>query len=107
MSEKNTYFWLKALVFTMGIVLIVGTITMMFFVYTVVFERGGAPSAAAPITCKDAQVDITGRGKLVAAAVENGNAVSLLKTSDGNFELVTVDGCSGEITRTVTLNTVE
>ena len=110
MESKNNYFWLKLLVYSMGVVLTVGTITMIFFVYHKLFVmppqkvQSATVQTSQPIACKDQTVDLIKRGKIINTTVgRDGLARTVILKEQGDYEVVTVDGCTGEITHTLTL----
>ena len=86
---------LKILVFSMGLLLLGGTVLLMGLVWKKV--AAGEAGAALSAGCPGGNVDLKGRGSIVDSTMEGRSMRVLLEKGDNHRELVTIDMCSGKV----------
>lgn len=101
MAAKENVNPLKTLVISMGLLLIGGTM----FLAAVVWKKvsNDAVHARMQAECPGAQVDLKGRGAVVATEMDKKTLRLTLKSGPGKLEVVSVNLCTGKIEGTLGL----
>lgn len=94
MSDKNLNA-LKTLVISMGVVLILGFVTVAAAVWMKMNSGTGMQQGGIPANCKGGDLDLKGRGHIIDTAVEGTVLRVALDNGKGQIEVVHVDICSG------------
>ncbi len=100
MSDKQSLTPLKTLVFSMGIVLIAGSVFISGTVW-----KSFSGNAALSGDCKGGQLDLSGRGVVMESRTEDQIMRLSLEKKPGHMEIITVDVCSGNILGSLQLTT--
>ena len=90
MSSKENLRPLKILVFSMGLLLVGGTILLFALVIKKVNQEGK------PQACEKKTLELAGRGQLVETQLEGGKLRVMLVAAPGEYEIITLDACRGQ-----------
>jgi hypothetical protein len=103
MAAKENLNPLKTLVFSMGLLLIGGTVLLGTLVWKkIAAETSGLHATA---DCPGGNVDLKGRGTMVDSVVDGHTMRVTLEKNNGKNEMVMIDICSGKIIGSLTLDT--
>jgi len=110
MSPEKNLTALKTLVFSMGIVLVIGFLVVAASVWLKM--KAGSPAAKSavaggvlPANCPGGTVDLKGRGHVVDTSIEGSTLRLALAKAGGELEMVHVDMCSGKETSALKIMT--
>jgi hypothetical protein len=102
MSSKENLRPLKILVFSMGLLLIGGTVLLFGIILKKMSQEKNMPPVVQE--CKGGALDLKGRGLVMESKLENNVLRLTLEKGPGHTEMLTVDACSGEITSTLVID---
>lgn len=100
MAPKENLKPLKLLVFSMGLVLIGGTI----LIAGMVFKKISSETSSLTEECAGGTVNLTGRG-IITESRQDGPVLRLtLESRPGRMELLTLDSCTGKTLSSLTID---
>jgi hypothetical protein len=97
MSSKENLRPLKILVFSMGLLLVGGTVLL----FGIALKKMSGGEGA----CKGGSVDLKGRGPLLERELQDGVLRLTFEPVPGRSETVTVDACRGAVTGELVIET--
>lgn len=105
MAVKENLNPLKMLLFSMGLMLIGGTVLLAVLIW----EKAGEPAEAHTSTheaadCAGGHVDLKGRGVIVDSTMEGQIMRVTLEKHEGKMETLMIDMCSGKIVGSLTID---
>lgn len=92
------------LVFSMGIVLIGGTVFLVALIWQAVTNPKTTTSAAKP--CHSSVVDVRDRGNISQYFLQGNHLFAVVKTVGKPDNILVIDHCTGDVQRVITLQDV-